>query len=112
MRHRTVKKVIKTSKNHKAQPLHYEWQTCVWQAQVASEENVSHNFRAQRSISEKSGSVQKRGSDKILFLHLNGRSVGACSNMDFPAFEFLNTNWFLMTEKERKGEQPSSVPYQ
>lgn len=61
MRHRTVNKVIKTSKNRKAQRLHDEWQTCVWQAQVASEENGSHNLGAQRSISEKSGSVQKGG---------------------------------------------------
>lgn len=79
---------------------------------MASEENGSHNLGAQRSSSEKSGSFQKVGGGVTKSsLHLNGRSVGACSNMDFPACVFLNTNWFLMTEKERRGKQPSSVPY-
>lgn len=91
MRHQIVNKVIKLPRTTRSSDLSISGKLAVWQVQVASEANASHNHGAHRSISEKSGSVQKRGSDKILFLHLNGSSTGACSNMYFPICIFLNT---------------------
>lgn len=100
--HQTVNKVVKTSKNYKVQRLCCRRETYLAGMSGKQGECESQSRRAQRNISEKSGSVKKRGSDKILFFDPNGRYTGAASNKHFLIQTCLNTNFFKRQNKKRR----------